>query len=173
MLVAGEPMLSSLVEVGGVGGKTALLALGGIERGALGQAARRLAVGLDARVPSWVSRVGTATVVRAFSRYSPGDGEAILLDADCLGSDAHTVAVFVDARYGRFAKQIRLIRAIDPLVPHASADDLQLEPCDRDAACERVLQAIARSDSTPGCRLDESVGANRALAIARLTARST
>src|SRR5262249_34829739 len=36
MLVTGEPILDSLMDVGGAGGKTALLAMGGIERGALG-----------------------------------------------------------------------------------------------------------------------------------------
>jgi hypothetical protein len=173
MLIVGRPIIESIAEVGGAGSKVALLALGRIDRGALGQAACRLADGLTESTPRWLADVGTAPVVGAFSAYSPGDGEVIMLDVDCLAC-AHMVVVFVDARLGGLAKHIRVLRRIDPLsVDESDGAGFRFRASDRDLACGRVRNAIELSESAPGAPIDASFSQNRALAIARLAPRAT
>jgi hypothetical protein len=173
MLAAGTPMLESLVEFGGSTAKTALAAMGRLDRGALGRAASQLADTLDAPLPDWIADVGTAEVVRAFAGCSPGDGEAFLLEVQPGHGTPHMVAVFVDVRLGGIAKRLGLIRVVDPLEPDpqrpgTGARGPRFRPVDRTLACRAVRVAIALTDATCHPQVDEGFVGHRALAIARV-----
>jgi hypothetical protein len=166
-------MLESLVEFGGGTAKTALAAMGRMDRGALERAAAKLAVTLDARLPDWITDVGTAEVVRAFSDYSLGDGDAFLLEVQLGDGTPHMVAVFVPARLGGIAKCLGLIRVVDPLNPDPQRPGLSgrgphFRPVDRILACRAVRAAIALTDAAYHPEVDEDFLARRVLAIARV-----
>jgi hypothetical protein len=173
MLVAGTPMLESLMEFGGSTAKTALAAMGRLDRGALGRAAAELAASLDAPLPDWITDVGTAEVVRAFADCSPGDGEAFLLEVQPGHGTPHMVAVFVDARLGGIAKRLGLIRVINPLEPDSPGPRTggrgpHFRLVDRTLACDRVRAAIALTDAARHPEVEEDFVSHRALAIARV-----
>ena len=176
MLVLGRPLLESLVDVGNVGAKTALLGVAGIETGQLG----RLALGLADRlasvsVPDWVGDVGKVGIVRAFSGRSPGDGEALLLETDRTAYYPHMVAVFIADRLGGMAKHLALTRLIDPASPEFADDDVDCPQgfrlVDPVLACRRVRLAIERTDADPSPPVGDTFADCRALAIARTTRR--
>jgi hypothetical protein len=173
MLAAGTPMLESLVEFGGATAKTALAAMGRLDRGGLGRAAAELAATLDAPLPDWITDVGTAEVVRAFADHSPGDGEAFLLEVQPGHGTPHMVAVFVDARLGGIAKRLGLIRVVDPLEPDPQRPGTggrgpRFRPVDRTLACRDVRAAIALTDATLRPEVGEDFVGHRALALARV-----
>lgn len=175
MRVLGEPIVDSVVEAGGLGGKLFLTALAQIERGALGLlAAERAASIPEVPVPDWVTQVGTASIVRAFSTYSPGDGEALMLASRTVGGTDHMVAVFIADRLGGIAKHLWLTRLFDPSDPSAQADlqiakPLDFRPVDHALACQRVRIAIDRSDAAPIGWVGPDFADHRALSIARIT----
>ena len=177
MLVVGEPILDLFADVGGDGAKRVLTAVARIDRGPLGVVAGAMAGALPAtRMPVWMSQVGDARVTRAFSAYSPGDGEAIFLQVDDNRDEAHMVAAFISERRGGIAKQLGVIRVIDLLDPQTpgsdGADDglrLQFREVDPILACRRVRIAVDRTDKHAHPPVGEEFSEHRALAIARVT----
>jgi hypothetical protein len=128
------------------------------------------------RMPAWMSEVGEARVTRAFSAYSSGDGEAISLQVDGDGHDAHMVAAVVSEQLGGIAKQLMLMRVIDPLDPRTTASDgdgdgagLQFREVDPILACRRVRIAVDRTDKQPHPFVGDEFSDNRARGIARMT----
>ena len=109
MFVVGKPILDACFSIGGRRGKTVLTAVAQMDRGQLGVVAGALAAALPKpRMPDWIANVGNATIVRAFSADWPGDGEAVLLQADRVGEDAHMVAAFISEEFGGIAKHLSL-----------------------------------------------------------------
>lgn len=174
MLAAGMPVLDAFADVGGGGARTALVALGRLDRGELGCLALKLAAGMEEPIPNWVSEVGTAAVVRAFSAESPGDGETLLLEAEPGQGTAHMLVVFIDARLGGIAKHLGLTRVIDPMNSDdhqpgaAEARAMRLGAIAPGVACQRVRQAIEITDSRRCPAVGESFAPLRALALARV-----
>ncbi len=173
MLVAGTPVLEALADVGGPASKTALTALGRLDRGGLGHAASRLAAAIDEPLPDWIAEVGTASILGAFADCSPGDGEAFLLESQRVQGTAHMVAVFVDERLGGTAKHLQLIRHIDPMDFQRESKapggrSLGFRRVDPDLACRRVRKAIDLTDLTRQALVGESFASHRAIVIARL-----
>ncbi len=177
MLVLGTGLFDAIVEVGGRDGKTVLTAVGQLDRGPLGLAARVRAASLPADpIPDWMPQVGNAKIVRAFASHSPGDGEAVLLEAERPGEDPHMVAAFISELFGGFAKHLGLIRAIDPSDPaicdpggDAAGSACQFRQVDAILACRRVRVAIERTDATMGAPVGEGFSEHRALVLARVT----
>jgi len=177
LVLLGRPILMSFAEVGDNQGKTALTAVSRIARDPLGRLAGDLATSLgDAPVPDWIERVGSPKIARAFAERSPGDGEALLLEADVVGDGAHMLAVFIADRIGGAASVLALTKKLDPadascLDPVSRAGRrLRFRPVDPALACRRALEAIQRSDDVRGAGIDENFAEHRALAIARVTA---
>lgn len=173
MLAAGTTVLDSFVDVGGAAAKTALVAVGRLDRGGLGHLAMRLAATLDDPIPGWITKVGSAPIVRALSDHSPGDGEAFLLQAQPLQGAGHMLAIFVDARLDGIAKHLALTRVVDPmdLAPHpgsAEVESPRFRPVDPAVACRRVRRAIELTDATPHPEVGDGFALYRALAIARV-----
>lgn len=171
MLDAGEWMLHCMAREATPEAKTALLAMGRIERGALGRVAREVAAGLAGPTPEWLDDIGTASIAGAFSAKGPGGEEALLLQADTVGAGAHMIAVLISGHHEGLAKHVYPIQKIDPLSPStAFGSGMSFKAVKPQLACKRVRRAIERSDSAAGARLGESFSGYRALALARLTA---
>ena len=176
MLVLGTGLLDAILEVGGREGKTVLTAVGQVDRGPLGRAARARAACLPADpIPDWMPQVGNAKIVRAFASHSPGDGEALLLEAERAGEDSHMVAAFISELLGGIAKHLGLIRAIDPSDPancdpggDAAGSARQFRQVDAILACRRVRVAIERTDATMAAPVGEGFSEHRALVLARV-----
>lgn len=110
-----------------------------------------------------------ARIERAFSDRRPRDGEALLVEAQPPSGEPHMLAVFVDARMGGIAKQLDLVRAMDP----AGSDDsdfagLRFVEVDPELACQRVCTAIDRADAACDLAPKERFVYYRALALARV-----
>ena len=173
MLAVGKPILESIVDVGGAPARTALAAVGRLDRGGLGRTASRLAQTIDASIPSWIAEVGAASVVRAFTNHSPGDGEGFFLESEPVHGTAHMLAVFVDSRLGGIAKHLGVTRILGESdfageVGTAGGDPLRFTPVDPHLACMRVREAIELTDAAPGAVIGEGFADHRALAIARV-----
>jgi hypothetical protein len=170
MLVRGAPILKSFAEVGGRGARTVLTAVARLDRGALGALAREMAASLaDAPIPEWVELVGTATIVKAFATGAPGDGEALLLEVEQLGDMPHMVAVFIAEYCGGIAKQLALMRLIDPTDRFtAPSEAYNFKPVDHVLACRRVELALIRSEHADPALLGTIFADHRAIAIARV-----
>jgi hypothetical protein len=174
MLAAGTTVLDSFVDVGGAAAKTALVAVGRLDRGGLGRLAIQLAATLDDPIPEWITEVGSAPIVQALSDHSPGDGEAFLLQARPLQGASHMLAVFVDARLDGIAKHLALTRVLDPTGPaalrpgSAEAGSLGFRPVDPPVACRQVRRAIELTDATRHPEVGDGFARYRALAIARV-----
>ena len=176
MFVVGKPLLDACVGIGGSKGKTFLSAVAQIDRGQLGIVAGVLAGAIPrARVPPWMARVGEPTAItRAFSASGPGDEEAVLLQTDRTGAEAHMIAAFISGELGGIAKHLGLLRVIDPLDEDApDASGLRFREVDPVLAANRVRVAIERTDNDLAAPVGEEFSANRAIAIARLTPRPT
>lgn len=173
LATTGEPVLMSIAEVGSAKAKLALLALGRIDRGALGLRARQLADQLNWPVPPRVDRVGTARLAQAFHTCSPGDGEVVMFRPDGSGPQAHMLAVYIDARHGCLAKHVALLRYFDPLRPDTlrgtGCQLLKFRPADLGAMCLKAGEAIGRTDAAIDPPVDESFSRYRAIALARLS----
>jgi hypothetical protein len=174
--VLGERIVESFAAHGGSAGKTALVAVGRVDRGPLGSLARDLAASLEeVATPDWIAQVGTATVVRAFAQHSPGDGEALLLETDNVGESAHMVAAFINDRLDGIATTLTLTRPVDPSTPEfgedgsASGGGLRFRAVDPVLACRRVRAAIGRTERALGAPVGDDFVEHRALAIARTT----
>jgi hypothetical protein len=169
MLRAGEPILDSLAELGAASAKTTLAAIAQLDRGLLGHCARRLAAALDGSTPGWLEELGMARIERAFSDCRPRDGEALLLEAQPPSGVPHMLAVFVDARMGGIAKQLDLVRAMDPAGSEGSDFcGLRFVEVDPELACQRVGTAIDRADAACDLVPHERFVYYRALALARV-----
>jgi hypothetical protein len=176
MIALGRPVLESFFDVGSVGAKTALLGVAGIETGALGRLASALADSLpDVSVPGWIDEVGRAGIVRVIADCSPGDGEALFLEADPAACHPHMVAVFIADRLGGMAKHLALTQVIDTDPPERGDEEHDfrygLRPVDPVLACRRVRLAIELTDVDPEAPVGETFADCRALAIARTTRR--
>jgi hypothetical protein len=176
MLVLGRSLLESIFDVGSVGAKTALLGVAKIETGALGKLALALADSLPGlSVPGWIDEVGSAGIVRVLADRSPGDGEALLLEADATARHPHMLAVFISDRLGGMAKHLALTRVIDPDAPETRQEqsdvDYRFRPVDPVLACKRVRVAIERTDADPEAPVGDTFAHYRALALARTTRR--
>ena len=173
LATSGEPVLRSIAEVGSAEAKLALVALGRIDRGALGLRARQLAEQLSWLLPPRVGEVGTGRLVQAFHTSSAGDGEVVMLRSDGTGPRAHMVAVYIDARHGWLAKHVALVRSFDPLRPDTPEDaawlSLKFRPADLAAMRLKVGQAIERTDAAVNPPVDESFSRYRGIALARLS----
>lgn len=168
-LVLGSPIVASIAEHGGAGAPTLLRAIESLERGALARHAGQLARGLPrVGVPDWIEQVGTAEVTRAFSASSPGEGEAILLEA-CTGARGNTTAVFIDGRLGGIVKHIGLLEPVDAVTEgHVGPRSrIAWAPADPVLACRRVRLAIDATDSMPHPPVADTYAELRAIAAAR------
>ncbi len=168
MHAAGRAIVTSLGEVGGTEGRTALLALGRLARGELSRLALRAAGELVEEVPELVSSVGTTRIVRAFSDARPDMGEALFLDAEPTADVPHMIGVFIDAAYGGAAKRFHLVRPTEP--PTASDPDsgLDFKPVDSVLACQRVRAAIELTDRLFDWPITEEFVRYRGLVLARV-----
>ena len=175
MLVVGKPLLDACICVGGSKGKTVLRAVAQIDRGQLGVVAGILADAIPkARVPPWMARVGEpTTMARAFSASGPGDEEAVLLQTDRTGIDAHMIAAFISGELGGIAKHLSVLRVIDPLGDDGPPEEarLRFREVDPVLAAKRVRVAIERTDNDLDAPVGEEFSPNRAIAIARITPR--
>lgn len=176
MIALGRPVLESFFDVGSVGAKTALLGVAGIETGALDRLASALADSLpDVSVPGWIDEVGRAEIVRVLADHSPGDGEALFLEADPAARHPHMIAMFIADRLGGMAKHLALTRVIDTDPPEGGDEEHDfrsgLRSVDPVLACRRVGLAIELTDADPEAAVGETFADCRALAIARTTRR--
>ena len=173
LAASGEPVLTSIAEVGSPKAKLALLALGRIDRGALGLRARQLAEQLSSPLPPLVCEVGTARLVQAFHTSSAEDGEVIMFRSNGTGPRGHMVAAYIDARRGSLAKHVALLRSFDPLRPDTAVDaacsSLNFRRADLSAMCLKAGEAIGRTDAAINPPVDESFSRYRAIALARLS----
>jgi hypothetical protein len=175
--VLGAPVAEQLARSGVGGARLVLQAIACVDRGALGARCGQLADGLGAEpLPAWARRRRRVRVWRAVAAGIPGDGEVVCLGARGGGRPAHTLAVFVDERQGGVAKHIHLLDSLeawaeDVLGPRGAlgAPGVELTPA---IAAERVVDAIRRTDENPDAIVEESVGALRALALARADVRT-
>jgi hypothetical protein len=172
MLAPARPVMETIAEVGGTPALTLLTAVSRLDRGGLAGAAAQLARGIDAPLPDWLQEMGTATIVRAFSARSPGDGEALLLEASPVQDTPHMVAVFLDERRSGVVKHLHLTRVIDLDDPGsysgAGEQSLGFRAVDPALACRRVRESIALTDAARGSVAGEGVIEHRALALARI-----
>ena len=174
MFVVGKPLLDACVCIGGSKGKTFLSAVAQIDRGQLGIVAGVLADVIPrARVPPWMARVGEpTTITRAFSASGPGEEEAVLLETDRTGVDAHMVAAFISGELGGIAKHLGVLQVIDPLGEDALGESRfrfrEVEPV---LAVNRVRVAIERTDDDLAAPVGAEFSAYRAITIARITPR--
>jgi hypothetical protein len=175
MRVLGEPILESVVQVGGPGAPLILRGVAQIDRGPLGLLASELAASLDdVAVPDWIEEVGAATIVQAFATCAPGDGEALMLASEPVGETDHMVAVFISDRLGGIAKHLSLTKLFDPSDPASQPGPAKGRPMDfrlvdRVLASQRVRTAIELSDDAPIRAVGPEFADHRALAIARIT----
>jgi hypothetical protein len=172
LLLAGEPILRSVAEVGSADAKLALLTIARIERGPLGRRARQLADDLVWPVPARIEDVGTARLVRAFHGSSPGDAEVVVFETDGTGPREHMLVLYIDERHHRIAKHVFLLRRFDPLRPETSPWGREL-PLEFDAADlapmrRKARQAVRRTDNAANPPVDETFTNYRAIALARL-----
>jgi hypothetical protein len=134
--------------------------------------ARELADRLSWPLPPWVEVVGTARLLRAFSASRRGDGKVIMFESDGAGPLGHMLAVYIDARHRGIAKQLRLLRPVDPLDPGnqfaGKSASLTFRAADLSAMCEKTREAIIRTDAAVHPPVDNSFSDYRALALARL-----
>ena len=170
MLRAGQPVLNSLAELGTASAKTTLVAIGQLDRGLVGDCARRLAAALGGASPGWLEEMGTAKIERAFSDHRATDGEAILLEAVPPSErDSHMLAVFITGQMGGIAKHLDLLRAIDPTREAGVATGgLRFLEVDPELACQRARAAIARADAAADLDAGDKFVYYRALALARV-----
>ncbi len=177
MFVVGKPILDACVTIGGTRGKTVLAAIAQMDRGQLGIVARVLADSVpNARTPRWMPEVGNASITRAFCANSPGDGEAVLLQAERGRNDEHMIAAFISERLGGSVRWFQLLRVIDPLgsaVIGGEESLLQFKEVDPTLACRRLRIAIERTDEELAPPVDGEYSIHRALAIARCTPAPT
>jgi hypothetical protein len=174
MFVVGKPLLDACVCIGGAKGKTFLSAVAQIDRGPLGLVAGVLADAIPkARVPPWMARVGEpTTITRAFSAAGAGEEEAVLLQTDRTGVDAHMVAAFISGELGGIAKHLSVLRVIDPLRDESLEDARsRFSEVDPVLAADRVRVAIERTDNDFAAPVGVEFSAHRAVAIARITPR--
>src|SRR4051794_33022178 len=83
MLFHGAPLLEGFAELGGDEAVPILAAIERLDRGPLGALARKLRNPISGpSPPQWIDQVGTTRIARAFAVRVPGDGEALLLEAD-------------------------------------------------------------------------------------------
>ena len=171
MLVVGKPLLDACLSIGGRPGKLVLSAIAQMDRGQLGVVARVLADAVPkARLPRWMPEVGDAPIVRAFSADRPGDGEAVLLQADRGRGDAHMIAAWIDEPLGRIAKWVQLLRVVDPNDPEIAGEDrLHFREVDPTLTTRRLAAAIERTDAALPPLVGDEFSSCRALAIARVT----
>jgi hypothetical protein len=168
MLVVGTRLLASLAETGGRACRTALSAISRLDDGPLGLRAGRLASSLPAESGSdWSEEVGVARILRAHSCTSPGDGEALFLEAEPVGGRPHMLAAFIDDRLGGIAKHLQLIKKVDPSVEGPASLGSKVTEVDTVLACERVRKAIALVDLDPHPPVGHRFASHRALALAR------
>jgi hypothetical protein len=174
--VLGVPVAEQLARSGVPGARLVLHAIATVDHGALGARCAQLANGLGAQsLPAWARRRAGVRVWRAVAARVPGDGEVVCLGARGGGRPSHTVAVFVDERQGGVAKHIHVLGALEVwadevLGPRRAlgAPGVELTAA---GAAERIVEAIRRTDEDPDAFVDESVGALRALALARADIR--
>ncbi len=174
MLVAGKPLLDACVCIGGVKGKTFLSAVAQIDRGQLGIVAGVLVGAIPrARVAPWMGQVGEpATITRAFSASGPEEEEAVLLQTDRTGVDAHMVAAFISGELGGIVKHLNVLRVVDPTVDDTLGDARsRFREVDPLLAADRVRVAIERTDDDLAASRGVEVSAHRAIALARITPR--
>lgn len=175
MFTVGKPLLDACVVIGGVKGKTVLAAISQIDRGELGVVAGALAGAVPKpRLPRWMPDVGRATITRAYSATAPEE-EAVILRAERGRGDDHMIAAFLSDRLGGIAKQLGLLRPLDPLDPSIAAiggraeSGLHFREVDPVLASGRVEAAIARTDEELAPPVGDDYWAHRALALARVS----
>ena len=167
MFVVGKPLLDACVGIGGSKGKTFLSAVAQIDRGQLGVVAGVLAGAIPkARVPPWMARVGEpTTITRAFSASGPGEEEAVLLETDRTGVDAHMIAAFIAGDLGGIVKHLNVLRVIDPTRDDALGDSRsRFQEVDPTLAANRVRVAIERTDddlAAPAARSSQPTARSR------------
>jgi hypothetical protein len=173
LIASGGPVIQSIARVGRADAKLALLAMGRLDRGALGARARELADGLSGPLPPWVNEVGAASLTRAFLACSPPDGEVVLFRCEGVGLPAHMLAVYIDARHRWIAKHVALLHDLDPLRPDSTVEDecleLRFRAADVEAMRRKVARAIRRTDVMANPPVDDGFTNYRALALARLS----
>jgi hypothetical protein len=107
----------------------------------------------------------------------PGDGEVLCLEAAGGGRSPHTIAAFIDDRQDRIVKHFHVLAPLDAWAGDVLAADGRLgtpgEELAPHAACERMVEAIRRTDGRPEAWVADSFVALRALALARAVAPRT
>ena len=173
----GAPMMEQIARYGGPGARLTLHAVACVDGGGLGVRCGQLADELSRqRLPRWARERGSVAVRKAMTATVAGDGEVICLEASGGGRITHTVTVFVDLRQGGIAKHVRLLQPLDVWARDAfgpggalGAPGVTLPPA---RACERVIEAIQRTDEHEHPLLGDGFVELRALALARANARA-
>jgi hypothetical protein len=174
----GASMMEQIARYGGPGARLTLHAVACVDLGGLGVRCGQLAQELSRqRLPRWARQCGSVTVSGSMVATVPGDGELIFVQASGGGRIAHTVSVFVDLQQGQIAKHIALLQPIGVWADEAfgpdgalPAEGIQVPPA---RACERVLEAIRRTDEHEDPVLGEGFVELRAVALARASAPAT
>jgi hypothetical protein len=103
-----------------------------------------------------------------------GDGEVLCLEAGGGGRPPHTIAAFIDDRQDRIVKHLHVLAPLDAWAGDVLAADGRLgtpgEELAPRAACERMAEAIRRTDGRPEAWVADSFVPLRALALARASA---
>jgi hypothetical protein len=170
-LVLGGPIVEDIAAHGGRGAKLILSAIERIDPGGLGPLCGELSDRMrEDLLPDWACEIGSATVVQATSVGS-GLGEVTMfLESRGAGHEPHTIAVFVDHRRGGIAKHLGLLQPIESLdyqMLRSGSSAAASKPLDPVLACERLHDAITRTDATVGPPVGEDFAGLRALALAR------
>jgi len=173
----GASMMEQIARYGGPGARLALHAVACVDGGGLGVRCGQLADELARqRLPRWARERGSVLVRKALTATVPGDGALICLEASGGGRIPHTVTVFVDLRQGGIAKHVHLLQPLDVWARDAfgpggalGARGVTLAPA---RACERVIQAIRRTDEHEDPILGEGFVELRALALGRASAQA-
>jgi hypothetical protein len=170
-LVLGGPLVEDIATHGGRGAKLILSAIERIDPGGLGLLSGELSDRApEDLLPDWARGIGSATVVQATSVRSGPDEVAMFLESGGAGHEAHTFAAFVDYRLGGIAKHLGLvppIKSLDYEMFRSGGSAVAPRALDPVDACERLHEAITRTDAIFGPPVGENFAGLRALALAR------
>jgi hypothetical protein len=175
-LAYGRPLVETMAELGGLGARTALVAIAAVDDAQLGQLARELAERLpdEPGAPDWLGDVGEATITVAAAMREDvfDDGFHMFLEARHPDGETHAVGVYIDNNLGEMAMDVLVVDSIDRLAgmlnkrAHDDAE-LRLEEVKPAVAAAQIHAAMALTEMTLEPPVGEDYAALRALALLR------